>query len=154
MVKKAVNKLIGSILIEWGLIDQKQLDRALQVYNARKGQTLIGEILVELGFIKEEDIIKAFKIQYTIPYINIKDYSITKEVIELVPVTLARKYKLIPIDKLEKNSLTLAMANPLNTQAIDEVKKVSACNDVLVYIATLAEIKEAISKYYPQNQIL
>ncbi len=149
MIKKAINKLIGSILIEWGLIDQKQLNRALEVYNERKGQSLIGEILVELGFVKEEDIVRAFKIQYTIPYINIKDYSITKEVIDLVPVTLARKYNLIPIDKLEENCLTLAMANPLNSQAINEVKAASGCTNVQVCVSAASQIKEAINKYYP-----
>ena len=148
MIKKIVNKLIGAILMEWGIIDQRQLDKALEIYNERKGQSLIGEILLELKFVNEEDVIKAFKVQYAIPYISIKSYDVNREIIGLVPASLARKYKLILLDKVGGRLITIAMANPLDNQAINAVKDASACNDVLVYIATASEIKEAIDKYY------
>ena len=147
MLKKAANKLIGAILIEWGIIDQEQLNKALQIYNERKGQSLIGEILVELGFAEEEDIVRAFKMQYSVPYINIKGYTINREAINLVPLSLAEKYTLIPLDNVE-GCLSIAMAKPLNTQVIKEISEVSHCKNVQVYVATASEIKQAIDRYY------
>ncbi len=144
VIRRIINKQLGELLIERGILTQAQLDKAVVVQQERSG--LIGEILVELGFAKEEDIAQALTAQYGFPYLPLSNYDINPEIINIVPGRVARQYLLIPIDKIG-NNLTLAMSNPLNVQAIEDVELLSGCS-VQTFVSTSSDIKRAIEKYY------
>ncbi len=143
-IRKIINKQLGELLIERGIINQRQLENAIAVQKDRGG--LIGEILIEMGFAKEEDIAQALTAQYGFPYLPLANYDINPEVISVVPGRVARQYLLMPIDKMV-NSLTVAMSNPLNVQATEDLELLSGCN-VQVFVSTASDIKRAIAKYY------
>lgn len=139
---------MGELLVERGIIDQRQLEKALALQKEKGG--LIGEILVELGFAKEEDIAQSLTAQYGFPFLPLSNYEINADVIDIVPARVARQYVLIPIDKIG-NNLTLAMSNPLNIQAIEDVELLSGCN-IQTFVSTSSDIKKAIEKYYKDKE--
>lgn len=147
-IRKIVNKQLGELLIERGVINQHQLDKALTVQKEKGG--LIGEVLVELGFAKEEDITQALTTQYGFPYLPLANYEINPEIANIIPSRVARQYLLIPVDKVG-NNLTLAMSNPLNDHAIEDVELLSGCS-IQIFVSTLSDVKGAIEKYYKDKE--
>ncbi len=147
-IRRIINKRLGELLIERGIINTRQLEKALAVQSEKGG--LVGEILVELGFVKEEDIAQALTAQYGFPYLPLSNYEINPDVVNIVPGRVARQYMLVPIDKIGSN-LTLAMSNPLNVQAIEDVELLSGCS-VQTFVSTSTDIKKAIEKYYRENE--
>jgi len=147
-IRRIINKHLGELLLERGIISQQQLEEALALQKEKGG--LIGEILVELGLVKEEDIAQALTAQYGFPYLPLGNYEINPEVIEVVPGRVARQYLLVPIDRIG-NNLTLAMSNPLNIQAIEDVELLAGCS-VQTFVSTSSDIKRAIEKYYKDKE--
>lgn len=147
-IRRIINKRLGELLIERGIINTRQLEKALAVQQEKGG--LVGEILVELGFVKEEDIAQALTAQYGFPYLPLSNYEINPDVVNIVPGRVARQYMLVPIDKIG-NNLTLAMSNPLNIQAIEDVELLSGCS-VQTFVSTSTDIKKAIEKYYRESE--
>jgi type IV pilus assembly protein PilB len=143
-LKKIVNKILGELLVERHIITPEQLRLALSIQREKGG--LIGEILVEKGFAREADIAQALTAQYGFPYLPLDSYEITPEIIKLIPEELAREYLFIPVDRLG-NSLSIAMSNPLNNQAIEKIEALLGCN-VQMFVATSSDIRKAIDKYY------
>ncbi|MFZ5800471.1 MAG: hypothetical protein ACOY3D_03715 [Candidatus Omnitrophota bacterium] len=139
-------QLLGQILIKRGLITKEQLQNALD-YQKKAGGVL-GETLIKLGLVTEQDIVVALIVQCGLPYIAVNKYEIDKKVIEAFPVTLARKYHIIPLDRVG-DVLSVVMANPLDMAMIDEVERTTCCK-VATFIATKTEIDEAIEKWYPK----
>ncbi|MCX5709222.1 MAG: type II secretion system protein GspE, partial [Candidatus Omnitrophica bacterium] len=121
---------------------------ALAVQQEKGG--LIGEILVELGFSREEDIAQALTAQYGFPYLPLSNYDINTDVLNIIPGRVARQYMLIPIDKIG-NNLTIAMSNPLNVQAVEDVELLSGCS-VQTFVSTSSDVKKAIQKYYKEKE--
>lgn len=144
MTKKFINKKLGELLVESGIITNSQLDKALELQKEQGG--LIGEVLVQLKFTTEEDIAKMLTAQYGFAYLPLANYEIDSSLIKLIPERVARQYCLIPIDKIA-NTLTIAMSNPLNSQATEDIETLSACS-VQVFVSTTSDIREAIEKYY------
>ena len=142
--KKITNKQLGELLIERGVINREELGMAI-TYQQEKGG-LIGEVLVELKFATEEDIAQALTCQYGFPYLPLSNYEIDAEVVSTVPENVCKQFCLVPIDKIGK-SLTLAMANPLNVQAIEDVELISGCT-VQTFVSTSSDIRACITKYY------
>lgn len=147
-VRKILNKQLGELLIDRGIISDEQLAKGLIMQKDKGG--LIGEILVELGFAKEEDIAQSLTAQYGFPYLPLSNYDINPEIVNIVPGRVARQYLLVPIDKIG-NNLTLAMSNPLNVQAIEDVELLSGCS-VQTFVSTSSDIKKAIEKYYKDKE--
>ena len=146
--RKIVNKHLGELLIERGVIDREQLAMALTFQKEKGG--LLGEILVQLKFATEEDIAQALTCQYGFPYLPLANYEIEPDVINSVPEHVCRQFCLIPIDKIGK-SLTLAMADPLNVQAAEDVELITDCS-VQTFVSTSTDIKSSIGKYYGKNK--
>lgn len=146
--KKGRHIRIGELLVERDLITSEQLEYALKIQKQKGG--LIGEILVILGYIKEADVALALTSQYGFPYLPLESYEIDPKIIEMIPGNLARQYLLIPIDKLS-NNLSIAMSNPLNNRAVDELESLVGCN-VQIFVSTSSDIKKAIDKYYKDKQ--
>ena len=137
-------KFIGDLLMERGVITKPQLEEAIVCQRERDG--LLGEVLMSLGYALEEDIAQALTSQYGFPYLPLSNYEIEQDVVTSVPSELCNKFCLIPIDKIGA-SLTLAMANPLNTEAIEEVEAASHCS-VQTFVSTATDIRNAIKKHY------
>jgi hypothetical protein len=143
-LRKTTEKLLGELLIERKVISKENFDKALEIQKERGG--LIGEIIVELGLVKEEDIAQAITAQYGFPFLPLANYEIETEVLKIIPENVCSQYCLIPVDKIS-NNLTLAMSNPLNKEAVEDVEEVTKCN-VQVFVATTTDIRNAIKKYY------
>ena len=135
-------------MVERGLITVEQLEEALNKQRQKGG--LIGEILVDMGLVKEEDIAQTLTAQYGFPYLPLSNYDIDPEVLKVIPARVARQYFLLPIDKIG-NCLTVAMSNPLNLQAIEDVEMLSGCM-VQTFVATSSDIRAAIEKYYGNKE--
>ncbi|MDD5069161.1 MAG: hypothetical protein PHV17_00365 [Candidatus Omnitrophica bacterium] len=133
-------KPLGEILMERGILTRLQLDESLLTQKKEGG--LIGEIIVNLGFAKEEDIAHCFSLQYGFPYLPLTNYEISKEVVELIPQSVMSHYCLIPIDRIE-NTLTVAMANPLNIHAIEDIEDLTKC-DIQIFVSTPSDIRKHI----------
>ena len=144
MAKRIVSKQLGELLIERGVITKKQLEYALNVQKEKGG--LIGQVLVKLGYATEEVIAQALTAQYGFPYLPLDNYEIDPEVAKIVPKNVAFQYCLVPIDKIGSN-LTIAMSNPLNSLAIEDIELVSGLC-VQIFVSTATDIKKAIEKCY------
>lgn len=147
-LRRIINKQLGELLIERGIITKVQLEKALLVQREKGG--LIGEILVELGFTREEEIAQALTAQYGFPYLPLSNYDINPELTNIIPARVARQYLLIPIDKIG-NSITIAMSNPLNVQAVEDVELLTGLG-VQTFVSTSSDIKKAIAKYYKEKE--
>ena len=148
MIRRINSKPLGELLLDRGVINQSQMDQGLALQREKGG--LIGEILVELGFVKEDDIAQALTAQYGFPYLPLGNYDVDKDITNIIPGRVARQYLLVPIDKIG-NNLTLAMSNPLNVQAIEDVELLSGCS-VQTFVSTSSDIKKAIEKYYKDKE--
>jgi type IV pilus assembly protein PilB len=142
--KKVTNKLVGELLIDSGVITRSQLTQAL----SRKKETgkLLGEVLVELGFASEEDVAAVVAAQYRIPYLPLKHHDVDKELLKLIPRSLATKYRCFPVDKIS-TVLTVAMENPLDEKAVEEIHGITGSR-ILCYVSTPSEILAAIEQHY------
>jgi len=148
VLRRVNNRPLGELLLDRGIINQAQLEQGLNQQKEKGG--LIGEILVELGFVKEDDIAQALTAQYGFPYLPLSNYDVDLDIANIIPGRVARQYLLVPIDKIG-NNLTLAMSNPLNVQAIEDVELLSGCS-VQTFVSTSSDIKKAIEKYYKDKE--
>ena len=131
-------------LIDEGVITAQQLKSAETT--AQHENESLANILVKSKIITQEQLTSFMGNKMHIPHITLKDYVIDREVLELIPEKIARRYKLIPLFKIE-DVLTVAMANPLDIIAIDEISALSRClvEDV---IASEESINAAIDQWY------
>ena len=143
-LRRATEKLLGELLIERRVISKKDLERGLEVQKERGG--LIGEILVQLGLAKEENIAQAITAQYGFPYLPLSNYEIELKIVKFIPENVCSQYCLMPIDRIGDN-LTLAMSNPLNKEAVEDIEELTKCS-VQIFVATTTDIRNAIIKYY------
>lgn len=141
--KKTVEKL-GEILVQSGAISDQHLQRALDLQRHDGG--LLGEILVKLGYVNEREIVQALTAQYGFPYLPLEDYDFNKEVAKILPENVARQYSIVPIDVIG-NILTVAMSNPINEKAIEDVEMMTS-KKVQVFISMVTSIHEAINRLY------
>lgn len=142
--RRAITKTIGQLLLEKGVIKQAQLDEALKIQKEKGG--LLGQILAGLGYVTEEQIAQVITLQYGFPYLPLSNYEMDEAMMKLIPENVARQYCLIPIDKIG-NTVTIAMADPLNTQAIEDIELVTD-SSIQIFVSTATDIKKAIDIYY------
>ena len=135
---------LGDLLVAEGLITEAQLKQAL---GDQKGKTdKLGSILVKLGFITEEQLIGFLSRQYGIPSITLNRVEIDAETIRLVPTAIALKYEVLPVKRIG-GTLTLAMADPTNVFAVDDIAFMTNLQ-ILPVVAPQAAIRKGIEKYY------
>ena len=135
---------LGDMLVKAALITREQLNQALQQQQTGGGR--IGGNLVKLGFISEDDITSFLSRQYGVPSINLSHFEIDATVIKLIPSEIAQKHQVIPINRTG-NVLTVAMADPSNIFAIDDIKFMTGFK-VEPVVAAETSIKNCINKYY------
>jgi len=139
-----VSRRLGDLLVREGLIQTEQLARALQEQKGTNDK--LGSILVRLNFVPEEKLIAFLSRQYGIQSITLSQLDVDPEVLKLVPEQIARKYEVLPV-KREANQLTLAMADPTNVFALDDVGFMTNLQVVPV-VASQAAIRQAIDRSY------
>jgi len=142
--KRLISKQLGELLLERKIINEAQLQKGLQVQKEKGG--LFGSILVLLGYATEEQIAQALTTQFGFPYLPLANYEVDSSIVKLIPENVSNQYNLIAIDKIG-NSLTVAMSDPLNIHAIEDVELITNCK-VQVFVSTQTDIKEAIKRYY------
>jgi len=142
--KRVITKTIGQLLLEKGVIKQSQLEEGLKIQKEKGG--LLGQILAGLGYVTEEQIAQAITVQYGFPYLPLGNYDMDEAAIKMITENIARQYCLIPIDKIG-NTVTIAMADPLNSQAIEDIELVTGCT-IQIFVSTATDIKKAIDKFY------
>lgn len=130
--------------VDEGMVTVEQL-RVAEATAQRENETL-SKILVRLGFVTEEQLVSFIGEKIHAPYVNIKNYTIDRNVLELIPEKIARRYNIIPLFKIE-DVLTVAMANPLDIFATDEISALTRC-DVEELIASEESINAAIDQWY------
>jgi type IV pilus assembly protein PilB len=139
---------LGDLLVAEGLITDAQLKQALA---EQKGKTeKLGSILARLGFITEEQLIGFLSRQYGIPSITLGSVEVDAETLRLVPAPIARKYEVIPVKRIG-GTLTLAMADPTNIFALDDVAFMTNLQ-ILPVVAPQAAIRKAIDQHYEAGQ--
>jgi type IV pilus assembly protein PilB len=143
-MKRLVHKQLGELLIDNKLITPEQLAEALQLQKEKGG--LIGQVLVQLGYTTEEAIAQALTAQYGFPYLPLSGYEIDREVCSVIPEHVSKQYGLIAVDRVG-NILTVAMSNPLNKQAIEDVEMITHFK-VQVFVTTATDVSDAIKRSY------
>jgi type IV pilus assembly protein PilB len=142
-------KRLGEILRDEGVISEQQLQAALERQKTEKGLR-IGEVLVAMGAATAEDVAQAIWQQRQIPYVDLDNYALDPKVIELVPEKLARAYLALPIFKIG-NALTVAMADPLNVIAVDDLRSKTGC-EIETVISTEEKIVRCLENYYRMDE--
>src|ERR671919_176070 len=135
---------LGELLTKAGLISQDQLKEALKVQ--KESGSKLGETLIKLAFVTEEDITECLSQQFGVPSINLAHFEIDPSVIKLIPADVARKYNILPVNKTGA-TITIAMADPTNVFAMDDIKFMTGYN-VEPVVASELGIKAAIDSYY------
>jgi type IV pilus assembly protein PilB len=138
---------LGELLVRENLISLQQLQKAQE--EQRKTGGRIGSLLVRSGAIAESDLTNFLSKQYGVPAISLKDFDVDVEVIKLVPKTIAEKHQVVPVNRAG-SSLIIAMSDPSNIFAIDEIKFHTGYN-VEPVVASEQAIKEAIERYYAEK---
>ena len=143
-MKKLIQKQLGQLLIDNKLITPENLEEALNVQKEKGG--LLGQVLVTLGHTTEEAIARALTAQYGFPYLPLVGYEIDQEIAKMIPENVAKQYGLIAVDRIG-NILTVAMSNPLNSQAIEDIEMTTHLK-VQAFVSTTADVVEAIKRCY------
>jgi type IV pilus assembly protein PilB len=142
-------KRLGEILRDEGVISEQQLQAALEKQKTEKG-VRIGEVLVAMGAATAEDVAQAIWQQRQIPYVDLDNYALDPKVIELVPEKMARAYLALPIFKIG-SALTVAMADPLNVIAVDDLRSKTGC-EIETVISTEEKIVRCLENYYRMDE--
>ena len=135
---------LGEILVKDNLITADQLKQALE--HQKKNGGRLGTCLVKLGLVSDDDITAVLSRQYGVPSINLKFYEVDPAVIKLVPQETATRYQIVPLSRVG-STLTIAMTDPTNVFAMDDIKFMTGFN-VEPVVASETAISEAIHKFY------
>lgn len=140
---------LGQLLVADKVISEDQLGKALERQKSTKQG--LDEILVELGWASGQQIAQTFSHYLGIPFINLSEYDLKLEILQLLPENIIRRYQIIPV-KLEQNTLHVATADPLNLIALDEIRLISKYK-ISPLIATHKEIRNIIDRYFNLQQM-
>jgi len=143
-IGQPVSRRLGDLLVAEGLINQEQLRRALA---EQKGTSeKLGSLLVRLNLVNEDQLVGFLSRQYGIPSITLSQLDVDPDVLKLVPPQIAKKYEVLPV-KRTGNTLTLAMADPTNVFALDDVAFMTNLQ-VLPVVGSQGAIRKALERSY------
>ena len=140
----AFYRRLGELLLAAGTITQEELDRGLELQKTQKGR--LGEVLIANNIITEDQLIEALQMQLGIEYVDLSKINIPTELASTVPKNIAKQYQVVPV-RQKKDELYLAMADPLNFYAIEEVRK-AVRKKVVPMVAHAAQVERAIQVLY------
>ena len=141
---------LGELFLRANLISEVQLNQAIAQQKVEGSR--LGTILTKLGWVKEEEISQCLSEQYGIPYIDLDSQTISPEVIRLIPPGIVQKHLVIPIGKAG-TTLTMAMADPTNVFAVDDIKFMTGLK-VEAMVATESAVRRAIDRFYDSSETL
>ncbi len=143
----ATSDKLGEILVREGLITQEQLKRALQ--EQKSSGMRLGYTLVKLGLIEETEVTKMLARQYRMPAVDLSRFEVDQKILKLLTPDIAIKHTVLPL-KREGRTLTIAIADPNNVTAIEDIKFITRC-DIFPVVAGEYTLRNAIDRYYQQS---
>ena len=141
---------LGELLVSKGLITTRQLDDALQEQKISGNK--LGTSLVKLGFMSEKQLVSFLSKHYGVPAIDLSEVEVDPEAIKLIPADVVYKYQVLPIKRVG-GTLRVAMSDPSNILAIDDIKFLTSCH-VEVFVSTESAIKVAIDRHYDPSSTI
>jgi type IV pilus assembly protein PilB len=142
-----MSQRLGDLLVKEKVITPDQLDQALKVQ--KESGTRLGSVLVKLGFLSDEDVTNFLSRQYGVPAINLTFFEIDSTVVKLIPYETAKRYQILPLSRVG-SSLTIAMVDPTNVFAMDDIKFMTGFN-IEPVVASESSILGGIEKAYGQG---
>ncbi|MGZ4821567.1 MAG: type IV-A pilus assembly ATPase PilB [Terriglobales bacterium] len=139
-----MSQRLGDLLVKEKVITLEQLDQALKVQ--KDSGTRLGSILVKLGYLSDEDVTNFLSRQYGVPAINLTFFEIDPTVVKLIPYETAKRYQILPLSRVGA-SLTIAMVDPTNVFAMDDIKFMTGFN-IEPVVASESSILDGIEKAY------
>ena len=143
-----MSQRLGDLLVKEKVITPEQLEQALKVQ--KESGTRLGSILVKLGYLSDEDVTNFLSRQYGVPAINLNYFEIDSTVVKLIPYETAKRYQILPLSRVGA-SLTIAMVDPTNVFAMDDIKFMTGFN-IEPVVASESSILEGIEKAYGSTQ--
>jgi len=143
-----MSQRLGDLLVKEKIITQEQLQQATK--NQKENNSRLGAALVKLGFLTEEDFTNFLSRQYGVPAINLAYFEIDASVVKLIPHETAKRYQILPLSRVGA-SLTIAMVDPTNVFAMDDIKFMTGFN-IEPVVASESSILEGIDKAYGTKQ--
>src|SRR5215472_5601769 len=141
-----MSQRLGDLLVKEKIITPDQLDRALKAQREQGPNSRLGSTLVHLGFVSDEEVTNFLSRQYGVPAINLQYFEIDASVVKLVPEDTAKRYQILPLSRVGA-SLTIAMVDPTNVFAMDDIKFMTGFN-IEPVVASESAIMDAIDKAY------
>jgi type IV pilus assembly protein PilB len=141
-----MSQRLGDLLVREKIISSEQLDKALKAQREHGPNARLGSTLVSLGFVSDEEVTNFLSRQYGVPAINLQYFEIDASVVKLIPVETAKRYQILPLSRVGA-SLTIAMVDPTNVFAMDDIKFMTGFN-IEPVVASESAIMEAIDKAY------
>jgi type IV pilus assembly protein PilB len=141
---------LGELLLKENMVSPSQLQEAMNHQKQNGGK--LGKAFVSLGFVQDEEITSLLSRQYGVPSINLDHFEVDPGIIKIIPAETARKYQVLPLSR-SGATLTIAMADPTNVFAMDDIKFMTGYN-VEPVVASETALEEAIDKYYGSSRSL
>ncbi len=141
---------LGELLLKENMVTPQQLQEALAHQKMNGGK--LGKAFVQLGYVRDEEITSLLSRQYGVPSINLDHFEVDPAIIKIIPADTARKYQILPLSR-SGATLTIAMADPTNVFAMDDIKFMTGYN-VEPVVASETSLEEAIEKYYGSTRSL
>lgn len=135
---------IGELLLYAGKINSEQLNKGLEAQGDSNRK--LGETLVDLGYVTQQDIVEVLEFQLGFPRVDLNKYDVNQSVVSILPESIVRKYKVLPIDK-KNDKLIVAMVDPLNFFAVDDIRLYTKM-ELESVLSTPDDITKLIEKYY------
>ena len=140
---------IGEMLVSAGRVSNDQLEQALAQQQKEGGR--LGTHLVKLGFLEDDALVEFLSQRYGVPAINLAEVEIDETIIKIIPPDVSRKYTILPVSKAGAR-LTIAMVDPTNVFAMDDIKFMTGYN-VEPVVASEAALRDAIDRYYGSSHL-
>src|SRR5688572_28074980 len=141
---------LGELLLKENMVTPQQLQEALGHQKMNGGK--LGRAFVHLGYVRDEEITSLLSRQYGVPSINLDHFEVDPAIIKIIPAETSRKYQILPLSR-SGATLTIAMADPTNVFAMDDIKFMTGYN-VEPVVASETSLEEAIEKYYGSTRSL
>src|SRR3954464_3262629 len=139
-----MSQRLGDLLVREKIISAEQLTQALR--KQKETGSRLGSVLVKLGFLNDEEVTNFLSRQYGVPAINLQFFEIDPNVVKLIPQETARKHQILPLSRVGA-SLTIAMVDPTNVFAMDDIKFMTGFN-IEPVVASESSIVAGIEKSY------
>jgi len=140
------DKYLGELLLDWNYIDKKKLEQALEIQKSNHKK--LDEILVEKGYVPKKQLEDLQSLLHKNLFVSLEERELSPEIVKMIPYALAKRFRMVVISK-DESMLTVAMVNPRDVVAIDNIRNSTGCQ-VKAVLSTKKDILAAINKYYEE----